>query len=178
MSIKKYLLLLFLAIPLFAADFELEEEAFTIGTDLKIVKGGTGMIEERVFNIGTVFEIKGPYACISEQKLFTWGTTYEIKVDGKRIALVEKKIIESMFTFMGNVFVIKDPQGIEIAKSELARGLRPTITVKETNGAVSTLKASGWKYYTWNISQPKDSKLDPRILFIIATSKTAGDNSK
>lgn len=175
---KCILLFLLLASNLFAANFQLEEKAFTIGTDLNITKGGSGVIEERTISIGRTFEIKGQYACRSETKVFALGTSFTISVDGHPIAIIEKQVVESMFTFMGNVFVIKDPQGGEIARSELTRGLRPTIRIKESNGSMSILAASGWRYYTWDIVQDPNSKLDPRILFIIAASKTAKDNEK
>lgn len=177
MKNKILVLFLLLASSVFAATYKLEEKAFTIGTDLEI-GGGNGTIEQRVMSIGKHFEIVGPYACESQERILSIGTTYEIIGNGRLLAVVHKDIVESMFTFMGNVFVIKDAGGKEIARSELFRGLWPTITIKESNGAVTVMSASGLLYHTWTIKQPSNSKLDPRILFIICASKTAKDNEK
>lgn len=175
---KKLILFLALISCAFAAEYQLEEKAFTIGTDLEFNKGAKGVIEQRVLSYGMHFEIKGDFSAESAEKIFAWGTTYEVKNGGKLIATVEKQIMESMFTFMGNVYIIKDDKGNELARSELSKGLRPVIIVKEKNGAVTTMKASGWRYITWDIYAPRESKLDPRILFIICASKTTGDNKK
>ena len=169
--------LLSVVFTLSAKEFVLDEKAFTIGTDLEVKD--YGIVSERTLSLTRSFEITGKLPGSSSEEFFSSSTKYVVKDDHQRVlATITKEVISSFFTVAGNKYSITDNEGVKIAESELSSGWRPTITITENNGAKSVLVASGFRYYTWHITQDSSSKLDPRVLWIIAASKTAGDNDK
>lgn len=157
--------------------YVLNEKSLTFGTTLSIE--GCGEVSEQTISLTRSFSITGKLSGSSSEEFFSTSTTYNIKDgEGHVLAKVKKDAVMSFFTFMGNIYTIYDTDDHEIAKSELSKGIRPTFTITEKTGAISKLTASGWFYYTWEIRQGADSHLDPRVLWIIAASKTAADNDK
>ena len=119
------------------------------------------------------FRLEAGEAAFAVETPFSGGRLLQVRDARQRtIASVEQFMSRRDDLFPACLLVVRDSRGRELARSDLARGIRPGFTLREASGAVTVLVASGERRVRWKIRQPDDSALDPRVLWIIAAART------
>lgn len=176
------LLVLLLASGVHAADFVVEQQAEAIWghDDHRVAHDlapldvpGVGRIDIQLSGDTRLFRLDADAPVFATETDFPGGRLLRVQDSRQRtFATVEQYLFFRDNMLPGCLLVVRDDRGRELARSDVARGIRPGFTLREASGATTALLAVGERRVRWRISQAAESTLDARVLWMIAAART------
>jgi uncharacterized protein YxjI len=168
-------------------NFKVVERFISFGTVFDLLDNSDkklGTIAEKIFTLTREFtydDSNGRRIATARERFFSWGAQVDVFDEaGRPIGTIKEDVLKSFFKPL-TTYSILDGSGKQIATSEKVDLWATDFTLKDGSGqTVATIHRPALNFFrdVWTVSIDNQSKVDSRLLVMIAAYKTAKDHDR